>query len=270
MNTNYKILKLKSGEELITTIVVDENKKSREILLENPMVFKSQYMTDALGYPREVTFLKNWLKNTDMESIKIPKSFIASMINPNESVINHYETEKKRSTEIKNQQQSADDIVKSFMDFFNTTKNMSDEENNSEWDDMTIEDIMNKIKGNDTKDAEEYFNDFVEDEFDIDDMEMGDTQLEDDSESNYRNLITMTLFLPPESLNKFVDMGMIDEEDVRDLIQFLSGNKNNKKRNDTEKISPAEYTGDNDDRKSSEDFGNIWTDWSPDLKDYLK
>ena len=51
------------------------------------------------------------------------------------------------------------------------------------------------------------------------------------------------------------------EEDVLDLIESLNGNFNNKK---------SKYTGDDEKRQKEEDFGNRWTDWSPDLNDYLE
>ena len=69
----------------------------------------------------------------------------------------------------------------------------------------------------------------------------------------------MSMFLPPEALVSLVDAGLIDIEDVNDLIENING-----------KVKRTEYTGDDEERQKEEDFGNEWTDWSPDLKDYLE
>ena len=65
----------------------------------------------------------------------------------------------------------------------------------------------------------------------------------------------MSMMLPPEALMTLVEAGIIDEEDVLDLIESLNGNFNNKK---------SKYTGDDEKRQKEEDFGNRWTDWNPD------
>ena len=69
----------------------------------------------------------------------------------------------------------------------------------------------------------------------------------------------MSMFLPPEALLSLVDAGLIDIDDVNDLIENING-----------KVKRTEYTGDDEERQKEEDFGNEWTDWSPDLKDYLE
>jgi len=117
-------------------------------------------------------------------------------------------------------------------------------------DNMMPEDFENLIDM--MRDAIEENPDLLDD---IEEMESNDTL----PPSKSKNFITMSMFLPPEALLSLVDAGLIDVEDVMDLIETLNG-----------KVKRTEYTGDDEERQKEEDFGNEWTDWSPDLKDYLE
>ena len=57
-NNSYRILKLKSGEELIVRI---SGQKKDKLIIERPMIFKSSVITDQYGHAKEITVLKNWL-----------------------------------------------------------------------------------------------------------------------------------------------------------------------------------------------------------------
>ena len=73
-----------------------------------------------------------------------------------------------------------------------------------------------------------------------------------------KSFITMSMMLPPEALLSLVEAGLIDVEDVLDLIENLNG-----------KVKRTKYNGNDEERQQEEDFGNKFTDWSPDLNDYL-
>jgi hypothetical protein len=68
---SYKILKLKSGEELISHVT---EKNKRTIVLTRPMVFRTTTLMDKIGRPYDMTLLKDWLIHTTSQQIEIPKT----------------------------------------------------------------------------------------------------------------------------------------------------------------------------------------------------
>ena len=93
MGTSYKILKLKSGEEIITKILGQQKGK---FILERPMIFKTLHMMDGLGRQKEITVLKDWLQFTDEITINIPKDYIATFLKPDKSASELYELQKEK------------------------------------------------------------------------------------------------------------------------------------------------------------------------------
>ena len=77
---NCKILKLKSGEEVISILTETKGKYT----LKNPMLFRSTTMMDMSGRPYDMTTLKDWLYNSDEKTISIPRSHVASMVEPSQ------------------------------------------------------------------------------------------------------------------------------------------------------------------------------------------
>ena len=73
MDKSYRIMKLKSGEEIITQIKGEVKDK---FILFRPMLFQTKYMIDGYGRQKEVITLKNWLEFTEQIQTKIPKDFI--------------------------------------------------------------------------------------------------------------------------------------------------------------------------------------------------
>lgn len=65
---SYKILKLKSGEELIAHV---SEKNKRSILLTRPMVFKTTTMMDNIGRPYDMTLLKDWLIHSEIKEVEL-------------------------------------------------------------------------------------------------------------------------------------------------------------------------------------------------------
>ena len=91
MNSSYRVLKLKSGEEIIAKI---KGKKEGKVILEKPMVFNTTTRTDMFGHSKEITFLKNWLSNTSSDVTAIPENFIISWLVPSRDVTHLYDMER--------------------------------------------------------------------------------------------------------------------------------------------------------------------------------
>ena len=234
MKTPYRILKLKSGEQIIARLKGEERGK---IIIERPMVFMTRIVMDPYsGRQRELTVLKNWLAHTNEIETRLPKDYIATYLVPDSDVMELYSLEKEK-----------EDVDTKEPKITNLTEMMKkDMERKNIGEDMMPEDIENLIDM--MKDAIDENPELLND---IDEME----------NKSHKNFITMSMMLPPEALMTLVEAGIIDEEDVLDLIESLNGNFNNKK---------SKYTGDDEKRQKEDDFGNIWTDWSADLDDYLE
>lgn len=93
MGTSYKILKLKSGEEIITKILGQQKGK---FILERPMIFKTLHMMDGFGRQKEITVLKDWLQFTDEITTNIPKDHIATFLKPDKSSSDLYDLQKEK------------------------------------------------------------------------------------------------------------------------------------------------------------------------------
>ncbi len=91
----YKILKLRSGESVITKIV---GKKNGRLIVDNPMLMKITSLSDPFtGIRREVLTLENWLEYANQNQIAIPEDWIALFLTPDIQALKLYETEIKQS-----------------------------------------------------------------------------------------------------------------------------------------------------------------------------
>ena len=79
MNSDYRLLKLKSGEEIVTKIV---GQKKDSITVQRPYEFQSMMIADPIGRKKEVTVLKDWLRHSSQIKTIIPKDFIVSFLEP--------------------------------------------------------------------------------------------------------------------------------------------------------------------------------------------
>ena len=113
MSNSYRIIKLKSGDDVITRIKGKENGK---LIVETPMIFKSTIVNDFTGIPKEVTVLQKWAKYSTNKEVKIPEDFILTYLTPMEDAISLYNLEKnKEYTETKIKKQlppSNNDIIR--------------------------------------------------------------------------------------------------------------------------------------------------------------
>ena len=269
MNNSYRILKLRSGEELITRI---RGEKKGKLIIERPMVFKSSTLTDTYGRAKEVTTLKNWLSYATQEQAYIPKDFIASFLEPDIDVLKLYNYEKRKDDYFKRQAKKKNKIVKK-------KKPTSPTNNNGNFDGANdignLVNFMNHL--NHRKDDEKTFIEkIMEDINNMDDEELEELRKQANEESNnpsvpedYTNFISMTLFLPPDALMTFVENGLLEEEDVQEVIDGLKGKFNINNNNNPNGWHQKDLFEDLNDREP-EEYGNDWRDWSPYLADYFK
>lgn len=234
--TKYKIMKLRSGEEIIARI---SNSTKEKITVERPMCFRSIMMQDYFGGPKEILIMKNWIPLSVENNIDIPKDHVVSFINPNPDAIMLYETEKeKEDTKSKITQFKKENPIDDDEDFKKMMKYLSDNT-------QRLDDMMKDIEKTDDK--------------------------KNDKKPDNQDMIFMNMMFPPEMLVDLIESDIIDPEIFGEMYQDIKKSKRKKplppknkkapKKGAAEGNSPK-YTGDEKDHK---DFGNRWTDWNPDL-----
>lgn len=254
-NNSYRILKLKSGEELIARIA---GQKKNKLIIERPMIFKSSTMTNSYGQAKEITVLKNWLLFASHEKTSIPKDFVASFLKPDMDVLELYELEKRKDDILKYQKKNR--IIKDPRSPDNSKNNKPSNFKGAEEIEKMMN-LFNKNSSNDKNMMEEFINS-MENLSNEDLAEMRKDSTEDDE---YVNYITMTLFLPPESLLSLIDSGLVEEDQIKDIINALSNGKMGENNMDDwgGAYSPFE-------ERNPNEYGNNWKDWSPFSSDYLE
>jgi hypothetical protein len=268
MADKYRILKLKSGEELIARIVGSTKEK---MTLERPMVFKTSFQLDGLGRKRELTFLRDWLQNTTDIRVQIPRDHIATFLHPSSEVLKlyHLEREKDDIGSLKDipQDESVDESITDA-----TLKNLFDDLKELEKPSIMdmIDDIIKNGGGpmspeNKNTNSDQTLKDLIES---LDDHKDGfDPMMEDYPTQEF---IVMNMMFPPKLLQDLIDKGIIDGGELGNIMSSFDDENNSNEGCSTsphpEGISD-EYTGDEEDR---EDFGNKWSDWSSDIDDYFK
>lgn len=227
-----RILKLKSGEDVISTVCF---KLKTKYTLIDPYIFKSTTMVNFdTGLPYDVTAIKDWLMLTHIKTIIIPCSHVAGMSIPSKEAKDLYMKELKKIKEstkpkpIKKQgPRTAEEDLKQ------NKKNPRDIEKEM----MGIMDkIMGNIMSNPADTEDDFFPDPKENMFN-------------------RPMIQMSMIFPPEVMIELMESGIINVNDVKKIAKEV------KKK--------LRFTGD---EKHRPDFGNKLTDWNPDPKsdDYTK
>ena len=94
-NNNIRILRLKTGEQLICKI---SNSNKTSLYLDRPMRINTVFMgdpSDQTGMSRtEIVFLNNWVEFSAVKGIAIPKDMIFAILPPNREAIKAYEFKK--------------------------------------------------------------------------------------------------------------------------------------------------------------------------------
>jgi predicted transcriptional regulator len=236
MTQVYKVIKLRSGEELIAEIASSENDK---VTLLKPMVFKSIVLPDPMGMPKEGIVLKNWLAFGNQTETTIPSDFIATILEPTQDVVSYYLSEKDRQGGF--EKTPLDEFTNQIKPKITPEQDM----NAADYEDM-ISDMFDTI-----------FNGMTEPK--KNDSKSGKNKKRKDKKEE---VIHMSMVFSPQALAFMINEGMIDPRDIMDMIKHFNLDKpKKKKKNNRESINDQKYTGEQKDR---DDFGNKWTDWNPD------
>jgi len=237
---NCKIIKLSNGEELIA----DVHENSDKYTINNPMVFLTSTMTDPNGNTVDVTFMKDWLNNSDVKTIDLYKDRVVAMTDASKKCVQHYTLEKeKNENDLKMQNELDQKELEQFM--------------------KDVDNIVDQMI-NSTKYEEEMP---YEDETPYEEYERSKKRRKkrrkrksDDSanmipkELQERPMIYLNMVIPPEAIMNLISSGILEPEMLQIMIDEV------KKK--------AKFTGD---EKNHKDFGNRFSDWNPDPKsdDYL-
>jgi hypothetical protein len=227
----YKILKLNNGEELIGSVVENET----SLLIERPMVFISSTMSGNNGMAVDVTFLRDWLHNSDDKTIEIKKDRIVAIIEPSKKCSSIYDGEKEREdnekkpvdesqmkTNIENMANEVGDFLDSFLNELNS-------DISQDYLHAVDEEMRNKRRKKRRKKKEVLKNPMIPDEL------------------KERPMLYLNMVIPPEAIMNLITSGILEPDMLLKMIDEI------KKRN--------KFTGD---EKGREDFGNQFSDWNPD------
>jgi len=237
---NCKILKLSNGEELIADVQED----SEKYIVNNPMVFLTTTMSDENGLGVDVTFMKDWLNNSDIKTIELSKDRVVAIIDASKKCVRHYTLEKEKNEneeKLKNNlseqeiEQYMKDVDAIMEQIFNPSSS-GDEipfEDEIPYEEIEREEKRRRKRRKRKKNIE---NNIIPKEF------------------QDRPMIYLNMVIPPEAIMNLISAGILDPEMIQTMIDQV------KKK--------AKFTGD---EKTRKDYGNKFSDWNPDPKsdDYL-
>lgn len=93
--TDYRILKLRSGEEIIAVV---SGKTPTELVLERPMQMRLTTMHDPITgeVVKESWIMRNWIPNSVDNNCNIPQDFVVFCQTPTDDSILQYEIQKEK------------------------------------------------------------------------------------------------------------------------------------------------------------------------------
>jgi hypothetical protein len=141
---NIRILRLKTGEQLITRISSSNQEK---LYLHRPMRINTVIMGDPSDHSgesrREIVFLNNWVEFAETDSIAIPKDIIFAILPPNKETVKAYELQQIKEDSWDKHMTS--EMMSELADAASNGEMMTDEEvPNSSFEEV-ISDIVEKI-----------------------------------------------------------------------------------------------------------------------------
>ena len=236
MKKPYKIIKLKSGEELIAGVSRTRDGKYK---LHRPMVFKSMVTQDFFGGMKEIFMLKNWLiLSTDKQTI-ISQDAINTLLEPTKDVTFLYENEKRKEDKTVTKAKPFRPKLPP-IDLPPLPSNLSDSDQES----------LDKMTRNLEKMMEDMFN-----------LPEEDSNLKDLAKPKKDDkIVFMNMVFSPEVIVELLRSGILNRKELGEMINEITNSNN-------EGMHPNKYTGN---KKNKKNFGNDWTDWNadPSSEDY--
>jgi hypothetical protein len=95
MNTPYRILRLRSGEDIITRI---KGKRGNKYIIERPMQMKVSSIIDPENNKvvrKDFLLLRDWLQYTNHNETEIPEDWVAIILTPDEQASVSYDRAKE-------------------------------------------------------------------------------------------------------------------------------------------------------------------------------
>ena len=236
--SKYRILKLRSGEEIITSIV---GQRKQKFIVERPFTLQNSQYLDDMGVPRDMVRLRSWLKFSNQNTVFIPKDHIATFLEPDDHISRLYDVEKEREDT-----DPPPNIVMKKEKRRNPPDNIDIDEGMVE---QIMKDIVEEMKN---AHSEKFENENIDD---IDEL----TGIPKNDKKS-KEFIVMNMVFPPSLLQELFNKGLIDSDLFEDLLDDDDGD-------DDEIEEPLNGEGFTEEKTDGD--GSEWTDWSFDIKDYL-
>lgn len=231
MKSTYKIIKMKSGEELIAGVTRTRDGKYK---LQRPMIFKSMVTQDFFGGMKEIFMLKNWLiLSTDKQTI-IPQDSINALLEPSKDITLLYEAEKKKEDRSINKPKPFGSSALPELPPLpeNTIVPKEDKES------------LDKVQSNLEKMMEDLFN-----------LPEQDSNLKDFAKPRKDDkMVFMNMVFSPEVIVELLRSGVLNRKELGEMINDITNTNG-------EGMHPNRYTGN---KKNKKNLGNDWTDWNSD------
>lgn len=235
MKKSYKILKMKSGEEIIAGV---RKTKDGKLKLHRPMVFKSMVSPDIFGGVKEIFMLKNWLVLSSEQQTIIQLDSVNTILEPTMEVSNLYEAEKNKEDKYT---LKAKQITPPLFDLpQNETLQPKQDQKDGQQSQDSIDNLQQKLEK------------MIEDMLNIPEEESNLKELAKHEKGD--KMVFMNLVFSPDVIVELLRSGVLNRKEFGEMINHLTNNNG-------EGMNPSKFTGN---KKNKKNFGNDWTDWNPD------
>ena len=112
--SKYQILKLRSGEDVITKIV---GKSKDKYTLDRPMQLKvSSYIDPVSEERKDVMLMRDWLQNTNQINVDIPVDWVATILEPDAETVESYDEAKNKEDTMATQEEIDEENIEDFIE----------------------------------------------------------------------------------------------------------------------------------------------------------
>lgn len=265
---DLRLLKLRSGEEILTQIV---GKKRGKIVVSRPLKINSSIVADPFsGVKRNMIFMNDWLGSSNEIQADIPTDFIVLNLTPDPDMIKLYE-----------KQLMLDDVEQVSPPTPMSKKNplplpFTEVENFPKINDEEVKKMADEI-------AAKFENMIKDIKPNKDGVQLPKTPFEDFA-NFFRPPATPSIqfmfSIPHEIMGEWIECGFVEYLNacVHDFMstdfldEFMEEEKQFKKtrkKQPKKSISKKAWKEPSEEDKTKDGFGNNLKDWSPNIKDYI-